>query len=307
MLINPDYKQAIEIASRVISPVGMEYLPLSQAGGRILGQQLIARENVPAFDRSPYDGYAFRAADTKMASADNPVVFRVLEQIPAGSVSTKTVLHGTASKVFTGSPIPDGADAVIKYEKTEFTDDYVTVFHPLNPGENIIRTGEDIRKGTVLAECGDVIGPGLAGVLAAQGEAMPLVYKIPRVAIFSTGSELVEAEAVPGNGKIRNSNRYMLEAALKQIGCEPVYFGIAGDSVAEISAHLNRALSACDAVVITGGVSAGDFDLTPNAMEASGAELLFRGVNIKPGSRLHILSAGKYPWIGFWTGSGMWI
>lgn len=162
----------------------MEYLPLAQAGGRILGQQLIAKENVPAFNRSPYDGYAFHAADTKMASADNPVVFRVLEQIPAGSVSTKSVSRGTASKVFTGSSIPDGADAVIKYEKTKFTDDYVTVCYPLNPGENIVRAGEDIRKGAVLAECGDVIDPGLAGVLAAQGEAMPLVYKIPKVAFF---------------------------------------------------------------------------------------------------------------------------
>lgn len=263
--------------------MGMEYLPLSQAGGRILGQQLIAKENVPAFDRSPYDGYALRAADTERTAPGTPVRLRILEEIPAGNVPAKRVTEGTAAKVFTGSPIPDGADAVIMYEKTAFTNDHVTVFHPLAPGENIIRTGEDIRKGTVLAECGDVIDPGLAGVLAAQGETMPFVYRIPRVAVFSTGSELVEPGDIPENGKIRNSNRYMLEAALKQAGCESVYFGIASDSVSEISAHLDQALSSCDAVVITGGVSAGDFDLTPNAMEASGVELLFRGVNMKPG------------------------
>lgn len=283
MLKNPDYKQAVNVMLSSVLPVGTERIPLSQCGGRVLAQELIARENVPAFDRSPYDGYAFRAADTQMASIDNPVVLRVLEEIPAGAVPTKRVVERTASKVFTGSPIPDGADAVIMYEKTEFTEHYVTLRSRVKPGENIVRTGEDVQKGTVLAGCGDLIDSGLAGVLAAQGEAKPCVYKIPQVAVFSTGSELVEAEILPRNGKIRNSNRYMLETALKGIGCEPVYFGIAGDSVAEISACLNKALSACDAVVITGGVSVGDYDLTPNAMEVSGAKILFRGVDMKPG------------------------
>lgn len=283
VLKNPDYKQAMELMLSATLPVGTECVPLSQCGNRVLAQELIARENVPAFDRSPYDGYAFRAADTELASVGNPVVLRVLEEIPAGAVSTKKVVEQTASKVFTGSPIPDGADAVMMYERTEFTEHDVTLFSPVKPGENIVRTGEDVQKGAVLAGCGDLIDPGLAGVLAAQGNAVPCVYKIPRVAVFSTGSELVEAKILPEDGKIRNSNRYMLETALKGIGCESVYFGIAGDSVAEISACLNKALSACDAVVITGGVSAGDYDLTPDAMEASGVRILLRGVDMKPG------------------------
>ena len=278
---NPGYEQARELL--VVHPVSTEPIPLSECGGRILAQDLIAQENVPAFDRSPYDGYALRAEDTALASKEHPVILQVLEEIPAGSVPTKEITAGTAAKVLTGAPIPQGADVVVMYEKTEFTDHSVTLFAPLKAGDNIVRTGEDIRKGTVLAQCGTFIDAGLASTLAAQGIAQPLVYRIPRVAILSTGSELVEADVAPEAGKIRNSNRYMLEALLKQLGCEPVYLGTAGDSVADISALLNKGLTECDAIITTGGVSVGDYDLTPAAMEAIGADILFRGVDMKPG------------------------
>lgn len=283
MLRNPNYEQARELLLGCVGPVGTERVPLSQCGGRVLAQELTAQENVPPFDRSPYDGYAIQAADTASASGAAPVTLRVLEEIPAGAVPSKTVTEGTAAKILTGAPVPDGADAVVMYEKTEFTETHVTLFGPVKSGENIVRTGEDIQRGACLARCGDLIDPGLAGTLAAQGVSMPLVYQKARVAILSTGSELVEADALPGSGKIRNSNRYMLEAALKQLGCEPVYLGIAGDSVEEIAARLNKGLLECDAVVTTGGVSVGDYDLTPAAMESSGVELLFRGVDMKPG------------------------
>ena len=280
---HPGYEQARELLLTVVHPVGTEYVPLSECGGRILAQDLIAQENVPAFDRSPYDGYALRAEDTALASKDHPVTLQVLEEIPAGSVPTKEITAGTAAKVLTGAPIPQGADVVVMYEKTAFTESSVTLFAPLKAGNNIVRTGEDIRKGAILAQCGTFIDAGLAGTLAAQGIAQPLVYQIPRVAILSTGSELVEADVAPEPGKIRNSNRYMLEALLKQLGCEPICLGIAGDSVADISALLNKGLAECDAIITTGGVSVGDYDLTPAAMEASGVEVLFRGVDMKPG------------------------
>ena len=283
MLNNPDYERARGLLLSHVSPTGAERVPLSQCGGRVLARDLTARENVPAFDRSPYDGYALRGGDTASAGKEHPVTLRVLEEVPAGGVPTQAVVPGTAAKVLTGAPIPDGADAVIMYEKTVFTEKSVTLFAPVKAGSNVVRTGEDIREGTVLAQRGAVIDPGLAGTLAAQGEDTPLVYQIPRVAVISTGSELVEADTVPGAGQIRNSNRYMLETALRQSGCEPVYLGIAGDSAADISARLNRGLEECDAVVMTGGVSVGDYDLTPDAMERSGASFLFRGVDMKPG------------------------
>lgn len=283
MLENPCYERARDLLLSHVSAVGMERVPLSECGGRVLAQDLIAQENVPAFDRSPYDGYAVHADDTASAAKEHPVTLRILEEVPAGAVPTQAVVSGTATKVLTGAPIPNGADAVIMYEKTAFTDETVTLFASIKAGSNIVRTGEDISKGVILARCGTVIDSGLAGTLAAQGEGTPLVYKTPKVAIISTGSELVEADAAPGAGKIRNSNRYMLEAALKQLGCEPVYFGIAGDNVADISDCLKKGLAECDAVITTGGVSVGDYDLTPAAMEVSGVELLFRGVDMKPG------------------------
>ena len=283
MLDNPCYEHARELLLSVVNPVGVEHGSLSECGNRVLARDLIAQENVPAFDRSPYDGYALRAADTARATEEHPVTLRVLEEIPAGAVPTKEITAGTAAKVLTGAPIPVGADVVVMYENTEFTDHSVKLFVPLKGGDNIVHTGEDIRKGTVLAQMGTVIDPGLSGMLAAQGVANPLVYRIPHVAILSTGSELVEADAIPEAGKIRNTNRYMLETALKRLGCKPVYLGIAGDRIADISAMVNKGLSECDAVITTGGVSVGDYDLTPAAMEASGAEILFRGVDMKPG------------------------
>lgn len=285
MLKNPDYITARGRLLDAVVPVGTEWIALSKSGGRILAQDLVAVESVPAFDRSPYDGYAFRAADTASASKERPVTLRILGETPAGTVPARSVTEGTAVKILTGAPIPHGADAVVKYELTEYTAETVTVFSPLKSGENIIYTGEDVMAGDVLAHCGDMIDPGIAGTLATQGVADPTVYRIPKVGILSTGSELVEVNDVlgPGPGKIYNSNRHMLETALKRLGCACVYLGSAGDSAEEICALVQKGLAECDAIVSTGGVSVGDYDLTPAAMEMAGVELLFRGVDMKPG------------------------
>ena len=277
------FVQARQMLLDVLDPVSTESVELSRSGGRVLAQDLSARENIPPFDRSPYDGFAFCAADTVGASKDTPVTLRILEEIPAGAVPTKKITEGTAAKVFTGSPIPQGADAVIMYEKTRYDPHSVTIDIPMESGSNIVRAGEDIQKGSILGRRGEPIDPGLAGTLAAQGISSPLVYRIPRVAVISTGSELAEASETPGPGKIRNSNRYMLEAALTALGCQPVYYGIAEDKVEGICRLLCRALEECDAVITTGGVSVGDYDVTADAMEMAGAKILFRGVGLKPG------------------------
>lgn len=280
---HPDYQTARELLLEAVSAVDTEPVPLSLCGGRILARDLRAAENVPPFDRSPYDGYAFRAADTLDASKDHPVTLTVLEEVPAGAVPTAVVRKGTAVKLLTGAPIPSGADAVIMFEKTKFTEHSVTLFGPAEPGENIVQTGEDVCKGDLLAECGDAVDPGIAGTLAAQGITHPEVYRVPRIGLISTGSELVEAEQAPDPGKIRNSNRHTLEAALRAIGCEPVWLGLAGDRAEEICALFQKGLARCDGVISTGGVSVGDYDVTPDAMELAGARLLFRGVDMKPG------------------------
>lgn len=283
MLKNPDYITARDLLLDAVSPVGTEQVGLAECASRILAQDLIAAENVPAFDRSPYDGYALYAADTIDASKENPVTFRILEEIPAGAVPSARVAEKTAVKILTGAPIPEGADAVIMFEKTEFTDETVKIFAPLKSGDNIIYAGEDVKKGQILARKGDKIDPGTAGTMASQGVVTPEVYRIPKIGILSTGSELVEADAVPGPGKIRNSNRHTFEAVLKTMGCEPVYLGMAGDSAEDIAALIRHGLETCDAVISTGGVSVGDYDLTPDAMEMAGVTMLFQGVNMKPG------------------------
>lgn len=278
-----EYTKARELLLRSVRPVTAEAVPLEECGGRVLAGGLTAAENVPAFDRSPYDGYAFRTADSAGACQNAPVTLTVLEEVPAGAAPQKAVAPGTAARVMTGAPIPPGADAVVMYEKTRFTRETVILFAPAEPGENIVRAGEDVRAGALLAQDGDVIDPGLAGALAAQGAARPLVYRLPRVGLISTGSELVcPGDAVPA-GKIRDSNRFALAAALQRDGCIVEALGMAGDDAGDIAALIRRGLAGCDMVLLTGGVSAGDYDRTPAAMEQAGVDLLVRGVACKPG------------------------
>ena len=278
-----DYAAVRDSLIARLVPVGTESVSLPACAGRVLAEDLIALEDIPPFDRSPYDGYAFRAADTVNASPDSPVTLRVLETVPAGSTPTRTISAGTAVRLMTGAPIPDGADAVCMFEKTAFTEDSVMLFTPLHAGENIIFAGEDVAKGAVLAHRGDRIDAGIAGTLAAQGQARPLVYRRVRVGLISTGNEVVEADARPLAGQIRNSNRSMLEAALLREGMEAVYLGLAGDDTSCIARLITEGVERCDAVILTGGVSVGDYDLTPAAMDAAGCDTICRGVALKPG------------------------
>lgn len=277
------YQTAREQAARAVTPVTAEKIPLENCAGRVLAEALTAESDVPPFDRSPYDGYAFRACDCEGAGPESPVKLRVLEEIPAGGIPHGPVIAGTAVKILTGAPIPPGADAVAKWETVKFTAGTVTLFRPARSGENIVSAGEDVRAGTVLAAVGSVIDPGLMGVLAGQNAAAPLVYRIPRAGIISTGSELAEVGGPLLPGQIYNSSRHALSAALKDVGCEPVWLGSAGDDAGAICTLIEKGLNSCDALVLTGGVSAGDYDLTADAMELAGAEILFRGVDCKPG------------------------
>lgn len=273
------YEQARRLLLEAVGPVETEGIPLAACGGRVLARTLYAREDVPPFDRSAYDGYALRSADT----ADGAVTLRILEELPAGAVPGQALRAGTAVKILTGAPIPPGADAVVMHERTRFTAESVTLSGPVRPGSGIVRAGEDICRGQLLAPAGSVIDPALAGALAAQGIGTPPVCRRPQVALLSTGSELVEPEESLRPGYIRNAGAAMLETALGQLGCRTLYLGAVPDRAGDIAALLERGLDACDAVICTGGVSAGDYDLTPAAMELCGAELLFRGVDMKPG------------------------
>ena len=277
------YEEAQRAVLKTVTSVSTERIPLENCFGRVLAQDLKAAENVPAFDRSPYDGYAFRAEDTKEASEGHPVTLHILEEIAAGEVPHVPVTEGTAVRLMTGAPVPPGADAVCKFEDTVFTETEVTIPFRAKPGENIIRAGEDVRAGDILAEAGSRIDAGLAGLLAAQNVVQPEVYRIPAVGVLCTGSELIEPGASTEPGKIFNTNRYTISAALEECGCRPEYLGIAGDDPDRIAACIANALKYCDALVMTGGVSVGKYDYTMQAMEQAGAEILFNGVKMKPG------------------------
>ena len=276
-------EEQIRIVTDLVKPIGTEKIPLKEAAYRVIAQDVLAKEDVPPFRRSPLDGYAFRSVDVKDASPQAPVVLKVLEEIPAGGVSHFEITKGTAVRIMTGAPLPDSADCMINYEATEFTEEEVKIFRPVEAGSNVILPGEDTKKGTLLAKAGMPIDSGLAGTLAGQNIAEPEVFKIPKIGIITTGSELVEVGCELEGGKIHDSNAYTLTGAIKRIGCEPVLYGIAGDDIDTITERIVLAAEECDAVVLTGGVSVGDFDYTPAAMEKAGANILFAGAKLKPG------------------------
>ena len=266
-----------------VTIVPTETIPLGDAYGRVLAMDVVAMEDVPSFDRSPLDGYAFRAEDTSGASKETPVTLKVSDYIPAGDISHVPVTKGTAVRLMTGAPVPEGADCVCKYEETEFTEQEVKIFCPGKQNDNIIRKGEDVVKGTVLAEKGTMIDSGLMGTLAGQNIPEPLVYKQICAGIIATGSELVPVGQEPGPGMIIDTNEYTLTGAMEHMGFRVRRYGIADDTEEAIADILKKAMQECDVILITGGASVGDFDVTPKAMEKAGIRLLFQGVDMKPG------------------------
>ena len=283
MIEKGDYRQVRDVLLASVRAVETEEIPLERSAGRILAGDITAREDVPSFARSPYDGYAFRAADTAGASAEHPVTLQVTDYIPAGEMPHGPVTAGTAAHLMTGAPVPEGADAVLPFEKTLFTEKTVTILGPAAPGSNIILPGEDLQKGSLLSRGGRPIDAGLAGTMAGQGIFHPQVYRVVRVGVISTGTELLEEGDPPSSGKIYNTNRYSLQTACARAGCHSVYLGTARDEKEMIRAMLQEALKTCDAVLLSGGVSVGDYDCTPAAMEEAGVTMLARGAALKPG------------------------
>lgn len=293
MLEGCDYREVRDALLEQVVPVGVEAAALSACAGRVLAQEVIAPADIPPFDRSPYDGYAFRAQDVQNASAQLPVTLQIVDYIAAGDVPHTCIKAGEAAHLMTGAPLPEGADAVLPFERTHFTAEEVTIDFPVKTGSNVIYAGEDVRKGTVLCGPGIRIDAGLAGTLAGQGLFAPLVFRKPLVGVISTGSEILDENEAPAPGKIYNSNRYSLQAACELAGCRTVYMGTARDDRDVIAELIGQAFLTCDAVILSGGVSVGDFDCTPEAMVKSGVRLLAHGLALKPGM------AGAY---GIYTG-----
>jgi len=278
-----------EALARVLAEVPaprVESVILSQALGRILTDPIRSPIDLPTFSNSAMDGYAVRAVDVASAKPTSPARLRLAGKAAAGEVFTGTVAPGACVRVFTGSPLPAGADAVVMQEDTHIdpavTGD-VVVLTPASPGENVRARGGDVKEGTILAEAGTVLSPGRIGLLAAAGFGCLRVGRQPVVGIVATGSELTEPGMPLGPGRIYESNRAALAALMESLGAAPKIFPLVADSLDGTSQALSEAFNQCDAVVTSGGVSVGDMDFLKPALEQIGGRLEFWQVAVKPG------------------------
>lgn len=263
-----------------------EELPLEESYGRVLAEDVIAEENVPPFAKAPLDGYALRGEETEAASPENPLTFRITEEIAAGGVPQNPLTKGFAAKILTGAPMPEGSNTVVRFEETEFTEETVTLTAPVRPYADYVPAGDDIKVGRKIAGKGEEVTPPLAGMMAALGKNTVTVYKKPRVTILSTGSELQTGAAPLLPGKIRNSSYHLLRGYLTEAGAEVAPPTVIADTVEGIAEKLNDALQKSDLVITTGGVSVGDYDLVMAATEKIGAKRLFWKVRFRPGGTM---------------------
>ncbi|WP_291999749.1 gephyrin-like molybdotransferase Glp [Caldivirga sp.] len=259
---------------------------LIDAVGKYLAEDVYSNVNVPPFNRSAVDGYAVRSIDTFGASPTNPSILRVKGYLPVGEEPGKyPVNQGEAVEIATGAPLPPGADAVVMYENTGRRGDYVEVYRPVAPMDNVSRMGEDVAKGELIFRKGTLIKPWDLGVLASMGVVKVKVYE-PKVMLIVTGNELVEVEdTLKGGlppGRVINSTRFVLTAMLRGIGCTVDYLKLPDDEQA-IRDHVSKALINHDAVVTTGGASVGRIDYTIRAVADLKPEYLNHGLAIRPG------------------------
>jgi len=296
----PDYLLEVgEAVARILADVqalGPEERPLLEAHGRVLARDVVSGVTLPPWDNSAMDGYAVRAADIPR----EPVTLRVTETVAAGGFATRAVGAGEAIRIMTGAPIPEGADTVIRLEDTDGGVDRVQIRSSRDVLKNVRPRGEDVVAGRVTVRAGTTLGAAQLGVLAAIGEASPSVHRAPRVAILTSGDELVDLdrfEEVRAGKKIVSSNSYALRALVRAAGGEPVYLGIAADTRASLREHLARARD-CDLVITSAGVSVGEFDYVRDVLRELGAEMRFWRVRMRPGAPLGFGLLGGTPWIG---------
>lgn len=272
-------EQAQRLASTI--PRTIEQISLLHALDRILAAPILADRDLPPFHRSTRDGYAIQAA-ALATGAWLPVVGTLRAGEPAPSTP---VAPGTALEIMTGAPIPEGADAVVMLEHVEIADGKIRLQpdRTVRPGSHIVPAGSEAHLGDPLVAAGTRIAPTHVGALAAAGAAEVAVFAKPRVAILATGDELVEIDATPQPHQIRNSNSYSLSAQVTVAGGEPVRLGIAGDNLEDLGAALDTAQQSCDLLLLSGGVSAGKYDLVEQALAERGGVFHFTGVRIQPG------------------------
>ena len=280
------YEEALARLIAAMPAAKSEQVPVVDAAGRVLAETVTAPLDLPPFDNSAMDGYAVRAADVANASPERPVPLRVLGQIGAGEVFPGHVGAQTCVRLFTGTPLPAGADAVVMQEDTREhagQPDRVEILDRARPWENVRLRGEDVKAGAAIVSPGVRLSPGHLNLLAAVGQASVRVARRARVALLATGSELRPPGRSLAPGQIHESNRAMLAPLLAECGAEPRAFPLVPDSLTRTRAALQRAFAECDAVITTGGASVGKLDFVKAAFAELGGGQEFWKVAIKPG------------------------
>ena len=271
---------AIEIITDVVEPLPAKTVPFEGSLWLCLAQDVQSDIDMPPFDRAAMDGYAVIAEDTDRA----PVELIVIEDIAAGHMPTKKVLRGQASKIMTGAAVPEGAEAVVKFEETEDlpSNNRVKILRAIDKGRNISKMGEDMKVGQIVLHKGMPIRPQEIGVLATVGKSRVEAFPAPKVGIISTGTELVDVESTPSAAQIRNSNGYSLAAQARHLKADVELLGTVKDSKEEIYRIMHRGLQK-DILILSGGVSMGEYDLVGDVMKDLNTQIYFEKVALRPG------------------------
>ena len=279
MLSVDAYREQVLAGVRVLAPIE---LPLSSAHGCVLAADVRAPWPLPSFDNSSMDGYAVRVADVAAASEEHPVELQVIDDVPAGYRATEAVRPGTAVRIMTGAPLPDGADAVVPVERTDAGAETVRIHQGVDPGAYIRRAAEDVASGEVVLTAGTLIGARQVAILAAVGCGLVFVHPRPRVAVISTGSELVEPGLPLRHGLISDSNSYLLVAACREAGADAYRVGPIVDDAEAFLTAVEDQLHRCDLILTSGGVSMGAYDTVKAVLSELGS-VEFTKVAMNPG------------------------
>lgn len=290
MLPVEEAQQSILGNTKVLDPVE---IPLTEAGGLVLAEDIISPVNLPYFTNSAMDGYAVKSKDTMGAKENSPVTLKVMGVIRAGDYPDFTIRDNEAAKIMTGAPLPNGADAVVMVEYTEEETGIVKVKWSVNQGENVRYEGEEIKKGEIALEKGTELNPASIGFIAGLGIRKIRVYRRPRVAFFVTGEEVVGIDEELRPGKIRDTNSITLSMALSQENVEFVFLGRARDELSDIEEKLKKGLKVCDLLIVTGGVSVGEYDYVKRVLGDLGVEGIFWRVAQRPGGPMFFGKKGE--------------
>jgi len=262
---------------------GTEILPLNSCYNRILACDIISERNIPPADNSAMDGYAVISADTINATSSAPVKLNIIAEVQAGgALYSGKLTHGNAVRIMTGAQIPAGADAVIPFEDTEEKESIASLFTSVEKNENIRFAGEDIKSGNIVFSAGTRIDSAQIGQIASMNLTEVPVFRKPRVSIISTGDEIVEPGSADADGKIINSNAYVLFNEVQKYGGDPEYLGIAKDNYDDVKEKFEKAMGS-DIIICSGGVSMGRYDFIPDVLKSYGTEILIHKIAMKPG------------------------